>query len=82
MGGTIRGIRYQANWSCKWGAFYFLEFLPLFCHMMRTLRTSIVVLAALLAAVPLLSFVWFALFTASIAVAFVCFLVRLFTLKV
>ena len=52
----IRGARCQANWSCcKRGAFYFSgsKFLPLFSHVMRTLRTSTVVLltAALLAAV-------------------------------
>ena len=33
----------------KRGAFYVFEFLPLFSHMMRTLRTSTAVLAALLA---------------------------------
>ena len=56
----------------KRGAFYVLEFLALFSHMMRTLRMSTaVVLVALLAAV--IEFVWVALFAASVAVDFVCF---------
>ena len=51
----------QINLVVNGALFTFLT-LPLFSHMMRTLGTSTVVLAALLA------FIWIALFAASVAV--------------